>query len=61
MTNRILTGRKKNKRQKTTHLSPVTFGLLNYRLGAPKYKDIKILFDTGASKSIIKADKVGKL
>ena len=61
MINRVLAGRNKNKRQKLTHLSPVTFGLLNYRLGTPKYKDVKILFDTGASKSIIRTDKVSKL
>ena len=39
----------------------MTFGLLNIRLGKPKYKDIKILLDTGASKSIIRADRVKKL
>ena len=43
------------------HLSPVTFGLFNIQLGKPKYKDIKILLDTGASKSIIRADRVKKL
>ena len=61
LVNKILAGRQTTKRQKTAHLSPVTFGLLNIRLGKPKYKDIKILLDTGASKSIIRADRVKKL
>ena len=42
-------------------MSPITFGSLNYRIGKPKYKDIKILLDTGASKSIIRSDLVTKL
>ena len=42
-------------------MSPITFGSLNYRLGKSKYKDIKILLDTGASKSIIRSDLVTKL
>ena len=42
-------------------MSPITFGSLNYRLGKPKYKNIKILLDTGASKSIIRSDLVTKL
>ena len=56
LANRVLKGHRKGKRQKMIHLTPVTFGLLNYRLGKPKYTNIKILFDSGASKSIIKSD-----
>ena len=49
------------KRQKTTHLAPITFGRLNTSLGTPKPKPIKILCDSGGSATILKSSFAKKL
>ena len=43
-----------HKKIKTTHANtPITFGKIKYGLGKSKLKSIRILFDSGASKSIL--------
>ena len=49
------------KRQKTQHLTPVTVGIVNTRLGKSRFKKIRILFDSGSSGSIIVEKFVRKL
>ena len=41
------------KRQKTNHLTPITVGLINRRLGKVKMDKISILLDSGSSGSIV--------
>ena len=49
---RTLAGR--HKKIKATHANtPITFGKIKYGLGKPRLKTIRILFDSGASKSIL--------
>ncbi len=49
------------KRQKSTHMSPVMIGDCNTSLGKPKFKPIKILFDSGTTSTIIAHDYAKKL
>ena len=43
-----------HKKTKAIHANtPITFGKIKYGLGKPKLKSIRILFDSGASKSIL--------
>ena len=52
-----------NKKQKTREqiLSPIVYGVLNIRLGTPKARKIKILLDSGASRTLIKETLTTKL
>jgi hypothetical protein len=49
------------KRHKTVHLAPITFGRLQTTLGKPKTTGIRILFDSGSTKTHVKRDCVKKL
>jgi hypothetical protein len=49
------------KRQKIDHLTPITFGRIQTTLGRTKMAGIKILLDTGSTKSHIKRAFVTKL
>ena len=49
------------KRQKIDHLTPITFGRIQTTLGRTKTAGIKILLDTGSTKSHIKRAFVEKL
>jgi hypothetical protein len=49
------------KRQKHDHLAPITFGRVQTTLGKPKTNGIKILLDTGSTKTHIKKEYVKKL
>jgi hypothetical protein len=49
------------KRQKTDHVAPISFGRLQTTLGQAKTEGIRILFDTGSSKSHVKRQRVKKL
>ena len=43
----------KNKRTKSGHLIPMTYAYLNLRLGKAKYTTIRLLFDSGASGTLL--------
>ena len=49
------------KKRKTEHSCPMIFGVMRTSLGKPKTAEVRILCDSGASKSIIKSDLVKKL
>jgi hypothetical protein len=49
------------KRQKTDHVAPISFGRLQTTLGQAKTEGIRILFDTGSSKSHVKRQCIKKL
>ena len=49
------------KRHKTVHLALITFGRLQTTLGKPKTTGIRILFDSGSTKTHVKRDCVKKL
>ena len=49
------------KYQKTNHLTPVTVAKVNTRLGKSRFKNIRILLDSGSSGSIILEKYVRKL
>ena len=49
------------KRQKSQHMSPVMMGDCNTRLGKPKFKPIKVLFDSGTTSTIITHEYAKKL
>ena len=49
-----LAGHASSKRQKVEHTMPITFGRIQTSPGKPKPATIKVLIDTGASKTIVK-------
>lgn len=49
------------KRQKIDHLAPIAFATMRTRKGKPKPKILKVLLDSGASKSIISSKHTKKL
>jgi hypothetical protein len=57
----MLAGQNKTKRTKTHHNVPMTFGVLRTRHGAPKAKTVRILFDGGASGTLVQSNLVEKL
>ena len=56
-----LRGQGKNKKIKTQHLSPILFGRLRTSLGTSKGSTIRILLDSGASRTIIYKPLVKRL
>ena len=42
------------KRAKLAHVMPITFGRIQTKLGTPKSKGIRILFDSGSSQTHVK-------
>ena len=49
------------KRAKLAHVMPITFGRIQTKLGTPKSKGIRILFDSGSSQTHVKRSFVKKL
>ena len=56
-----LRGQGKNKKIKTQHLSPILFGRLRTSLGTSKGSTIRVLLDSGASRTIIYKPLVKRL
>ena len=52
---------KSTKRNKSIHYIPMSFGMLNIRTGKPKAVSVKILFDSGATKTLVKESFCSKL
>ena len=51
----------KLKKVKSQHLSPIMMGDCNTRLGKPKFKPIRILFDSGTTSTIVVHNVAKKL
>ena len=49
------------KRTKTTHVVPITFALFQTRLGKEKWKNMKVLLDSGVSATVVSSSLVRKL
>ena len=49
------------KRIKHTHVVPITFAMLQTRLGKEKWRNIKVLLDSGASATVVSSSLVKKL
>jgi len=58
---RILAGRPVKRARTRDHLVPIIFATIRERRGRAKGKTIKVLLDSGASSSLVNADKVAKL
>ena len=49
------------KRIKHTHVVPITFAMLQTRLGKEKWRNVKVLLDSGASATVVSSSLVKKL
>ena len=46
---------------KHTHVVPITFAMLQTRLGKEKWRNVKVLLDSGASATVVSSSLVKKL